>query len=150
MLFASKCRMLYTSFMEWKCKTCPETDIEKKCKNKLICKRCHCENVLARQKTPEGKATLRRARWMYLYGITEEQYDALLEAQGGGCAICNRTQEENFGGRYLSVDHDHACCPGKRSCGQCIRGLLCHRCNNNMGWFDVERENILAYLKETT
>jgi hypothetical protein len=28
------------------------------------------------------------------------------------------------------VDHDHACCQKKnRSCGKCIRGLLCHTCN---------------------
>ena len=82
---------------------------------------------------------------MYLYGITEAQYNELLERQGGGCAICGRTQEENGRARYLSVDHDHRCCPGKKSCGKCVRGLLCLRCNNDMGWFEELREEILAY-----
>jgi hypothetical protein len=133
--------------MDWKCSKCPETDILKKAPKKSICLACRSQQVCDYQKTPEGIATRRRAKWMYLYGITEEQYDALLKTQGDGCAICGRTQEENGRGYYLSVDHDHTCCPGKRSCGKCVRGLLCLRCNNNMGWFDVEQEKISAYLK---
>lgn len=35
------------------------------------------------------------------------------------------------------VDHDHACCSGDRSCGQCIRGMLCGSCNMGLG--QVER-----------
>lgn len=47
------------------------------------------------------------------YGITPEQYDALLEAQGGRCALCGRQPK----GKRLAVDHRH-------SDGQ-VRGLLC-------------------------
>jgi len=50
-------------------------------------------------------------------GVTDEAYEALLEAQGGGCAICGAKPKT----RRLHVDHDHA--TGK------VRGLLCHRCN---------------------
>ncbi len=65
------------------------------------------------------------------YGITAEQYDALLEAQGGGCALCGAAPKE--GGKNLGIDHDHACCPGRMSCGKCIRGILCDRHNLGLG-----------------
>ncbi|MBU6231644.1 hypothetical protein KGP36_03165 [Patescibacteria group bacterium] len=53
------------------------------------------------------------------FGITEEQYDELLEKQGGCCAICDRHHSE-FKTR-LAVDHDHSTLR--------IRGLLCNYCN---------------------
>jgi hypothetical protein len=65
-----------------------------------------------------------------LYGMTVEQYDAMLEAQGGGCAVCGGGTQD---GRRLHVDHDHGCCPGRRSCGRCIRGILCRACNLMLG-----------------
>lgn len=68
------------------------------------------------------------------YGISLQDYLAILAAQGGGCAICGI---EEGGGREqdnrLHVDHDHSCCPGKKSCGKCVRGLLCHHCNVAIG-----------------
>lgn len=64
------------------------------------------------------------------YGITAAQYDAMLAAQGGGCAICT---EQCSTGRRLAVDHDHSCCPGEKTCGKCIRGLLCGACNQGIG-----------------
>ena len=33
----------------------------------------------------------------------------------------------------LVIDHDHDCCPGAHSCGQCIRGLICTFCNRLLG-----------------
>jgi hypothetical protein len=65
------------------------------------------------------------------YGITPERYAALLEEQDDGCAICHTDTPGGHGAFH--VDHDHACCPGLKSCGQCIRGLLCHHCNLLLG-----------------
>lgn len=44
------------------------------------------------------------------------------------CDICGDATE-------LHVDHDHKCCPGKYSCGQCVCGFLCNNCNNGLGRF---------------
>lgn len=64
------------------------------------------------------------------FGISLEDFVSLLERQGGVCAICAGV---NANGKALSVDHDHGCCPGDRSCGRCIRGLLCAACNLAIG-----------------
>ena len=65
------------------------------------------------------------------YGLTPEQHAQMLAAQGGGCAICGSA---SAGVRSLHVDHDHACCPESgRSCGKCVRGLLCDSCNLAIG-----------------
>lgn len=65
------------------------------------------------------------------YKISCWDYFNLLNLQGGRCKICS-ISEDNFA-RKLHVDHDHNCCPGNRSCGKCIRGLLCPNCNIGLG-----------------
>jgi hypothetical protein len=69
----------------------------------------------------------RNSTLKYRHGIDLAAFNALLEKQGGACAICGRDDV------VLHVDHDHECCPGRRSCGQCIRGLLCFHCNGLLG-----------------
>jgi hypothetical protein len=77
------------------------------------------------------KAMIFVARLKKQYGITTDQYHAMLAAQGGLCAICDKPQNQLK--RRMNVDHDHACCPGFGSCGKCIRGLLCSSCNTLLG-----------------
>ena len=72
------------------------------------------------------------------YGITVEDYELMLDMQGGVCAICGkketrRTRSSKKIWEYdieprLVVDHDHK--TGK------VRGLLCHRCNVGIGQLD--------------
>lgn len=69
------------------------------------------------------------------HGLTPEQFTERLSGQGGVCAICGA--DKNANGRRLSVDHDHSCCAGDTSCGKCVRGILCHRCNVGLGQFQT-------------
>jgi hypothetical protein len=85
---------------------------------------------------------IRRSHLKITYSMTPDQYDALLLAQDGRCAICSRETGE----RLLHVDHDHVCCPGQRSCGACVRGLLCGGCNRLLGWFEKKRDAIESYV----
>jgi len=66
------------------------------------------------------------------FGITLEEYNKMLADQNNRCKAC-KTDEP--GGKYnrFMVDHDHSCCPGRKCCGKCIRGLLCHSCNLTLG-----------------
>lgn len=68
------------------------------------------------------------------FNITVEQYNAILENQGGVCFICHTP--EPVGNPYWQVDHDHACCPKRPSCGSCIRGILCFDCNMMLGYYE--------------
>ena len=91
----------------------------------------------ARRLEPEVKRRERSGHLMRKFGITIEQYELMLEAQGGICAICGRTPREIS----LHVDHDH-------SSGQ-IRALLCFPCNNALA--DLQEDprvvaNALGYL----
>lgn len=61
--------------------------------------------------------TARKPQRAKQLGVTDAEYERLLAAQGGGCAICGATPKS----RRLHVDHDHK--TGR------VRGLLCHRCN---------------------
>ena len=63
------------------------------------------------------------------YAITDDEYQAVYEAQGGVCAICRRANDRY---KHLAVDHDHSCCPGSVSCGKCVRALLCKPCNRDV------------------
>jgi Recombination endonuclease VII len=58
------------------------------------------------------------------FGLTLDEFERLLAAQGGGCAICGSRSSGNIS---LHVDHDHE--------SGLVRGLLCVRCNNGLGQF---------------
>jgi hypothetical protein len=66
------------------------------------------------------------------FSVTRTDFEQMLAAQGGGCAICSGASAD---GKNFHVDHDHACCEGQQSCGRCVRGLLCDRCNRGLGAF---------------
>lgn len=82
-----------------------------------------------------------RVSTLQRYGLDLEQFAALLASQGDGCAICGRVDP---GGANWHVDHDHACCPPRRSCGECVRGILCGPCNRGLGCFGDSAPRLAA------
>jgi hypothetical protein len=85
----------------------------------------------------------RAANLKKCYGITHEEYDRMLAAQGGKCAICESTTSRTKRSDYLYVDHCHDT--------GAIRGLLCGPCNAGIGSLgdNVGRlEAAIRYLNE--
>ena len=78
--------------------------------------------------------THRKYKLKFRFGITPEQYQEMLDRQGGVCAACGKPPfPAHNGSEHLAVDHDHSCCPGERTCGKCIRGLIHSQCNSALG-----------------
>lgn len=94
--------------------------------------------------TKEGRYAYRRAHRsenMNIYrdkdlrknfGISLDDYQRMLEAQGGVCVICKQPETSKRDGqtKWLAVDHDHTLGRGPHS----VRGLLCSNCNPMIGY----------------
>jgi hypothetical protein len=96
----------------------------------------------ARKRYHEDPQKYREAFLQRRYGITQADYDAMLLAQKGCCAVCE-TDDYVGPGRRAHVDHDHK--TGK------VRGLICVRCNVLLGMAQDQHERFLAairYLKK--
>lgn len=92
------------------------------------------------RQTPEAKKKTARKSRIAAYGLTQQDFAMLLREQGNACAMCFEPFQD---GQPIHVDHDHGCCKTKnRSCGRCVRGLLCHACNVALG--HIERRYALA------
>ena len=70
----------------------------------------------------KSKELSRKTHIMRKFGITIAEYDSMLAAQNGVCAICEDTCSTGY---KLAVDHNHI--TGK------IRALLCKNCNTAIG-----------------
>lgn len=82
---------------------------------------------------PPARVELWRKARLKKYGLTLEQYDEMLIAQDGGCAICGESESS---GKSLSVDHDH-------KTGQ-VRELLCRKCNSTLGYMREDPQLLMA------
>lgn len=61
--------------------------------------------------------------WHKVYSLSPEEIYALPSK----CMLCGSTDG-------LCIDHDHSCCSGSKSCGKCVRGVLCRSCNTGIGF----------------
>lgn len=104
----------------------------------------HPSCIAARQKyreKPEVKESRRNYRLVTQYGITNSDYEEMLEAQEFKCAGCGTHQNELT--KKLNVDHDH-------NTGA-VRGLLCGNCNRALGLVKDNLstlENLITYLEK--
>jgi hypothetical protein len=131
------------------CENCGETYTPKQIKaasgGDFCSKPCRRAALRKRQRVsdPEGLSKWDRDRNLKkLYGPdAPARYDAVFVEQGGACAICGTMKDKS-----LVFDHNHACCP-KKSCGNCLRGLLCHNCNRFIGLAGDDPEVLLAAVE---
>lgn len=107
------------------CKACYLKTI-REARNSDAYRKYQREYKRAYNKTTHGQAGIRHADYRRKYGITIEDYDQLLNKQGGTCAICGIVPTN----KRLDVDHCH-------KTGM-IRGLLCNICNMALGRFEVD------------
>lgn len=84
----------------------------------ILCRTC----VLARKPVRDR---------LYKYKLSPEKFQMMLESQRSCCPLCFK-EFDLEGSRPFCVDHDHNCCPGEYTCGECVRGLLCDPCNKRL------------------
>ena len=82
---------------------------------------------------PERKRAMRDLYYRRTFGITADDVDALIEKQGGVCAICGRTPT-----RLASWHVDHCHTTGV------VRGILCIDCNQGIGKFHEDPQRLRA------
>ena len=110
------------------------------------CKECHNEyykkywkNTDAYEKHKNRVNKNRRRGWQR-HGIKDI---SLYLTDSQLCPICNTNKQE-------VIDHDHGCCDKSTSCGRCVRGYICSRCNTTLGYVSDNVEllnNLIKYLK---
>lgn len=133
------------------CGRCGETkprsafyDLRHTSRPRRPCRSCISETRRARYATPDGDRASHTQALRDKHQLTPGEYDAMLAAQDGTCAICRRPETVRGRGgtpRRLAVDHDHRT--------GAVRQLLCHRCNLVTGAVDDEPgllDAVHAYL----
>jgi len=91
--------------------------------------------------TPERKKEEKERHLLRTYNMTLEQWNFLYSNQNGICA--NPHCDKVMLGGDVHVDHDHE--TGK------VRGLLCARCNTDLGRLEDKNriEGLYLYLEKT-
>ena len=113
------------------------------------CYMCELDKPLDQfnSKRKECRECSKGIKLMSRYTMTQTEYDQKLKDQNNRCLICQKPESE-LG--TLAQDHDHNCCPGPKSCGRCLRDLLCGFCNRALGAFEDDIERIIRaaeYIK---
>ena len=92
-----------------------------------------------RNLTPEQKAN----KGLLRFRMTVQDFERMASRQGGVCAACGTAPPP---GQRLHVDHDHACCSKRYTCGKCVRGLLCLNCNAALGHAKDDKDRLMKLI----
>ncbi len=135
-----------------------------------LCKVCHKAECTARAKADPKGTNERTKAWraahpdraseisrawqlrhpeqsknISIKGLYNIDFDALWDAQKGLCACCGEAMVRSGRTKMsVCVDHDRSCCPGKKSCGKCVRGMIHWRCNLMLGYSSDEPKLLRA------
>lgn len=114
-------------------------------KNKT-CKACKknfsVENFFKSKATKDGygiycKICQKRRNLIYRYNISENDFNLMAK---NGCEVCGSFES-------LVIDHNHNCCQSANSCGKCVRGVLCSKCNMAEGLLGSDIKKIKSLLE---
>ena len=124
------------------------------------CKKCNAENARRRRDNPEERKrqVLAARAWKRrnpekvaiqcrkrMYGLSDESFKLIIEAQKGLCGICSTQLSGTHRGNSPYVDHDHN--TGK------VRGILCRSCNFGLGLFSDNFSRLIKaadYIRRTS
>jgi len=116
-----------------------QKDPKASCGHQSRCQRCKTNITREwRKKNPDKNKAQRHRQRLKRYGLTEGDFDRMVEKSGGRCEICGAQEE-------LHIDHNHQ--TGR------VRGLICQNCNIAIGK-SHERipilQNMIHYLTSRT
>ena len=121
-------------------------DVERRCRfcgglldPNMHAQRIYCSKDCKEREQAVQRRETHRERWLKQYGLTPEEYEEMMAAQEGLCAIC---RGEQHNGRNWCVDHDHV--TGK------VRGILCMACNTALGNFRDDPAILAAAIRYLT
>lgn len=100
------------------------------------------------KKSIKGINTTANFHYKQRFGITLEERDERIKNQDNKCIICNLDFTKI---NKPCIDHDHHCCSSYKTCGKCVRDIICHRCNKVLGFVNENikvLQNIISYLEK--
>jgi hypothetical protein len=118
-------------------------------KDRVMSRKKYCSSICKSKYRTSSGSRIDSHLWVN-FKIREVDYNILLKKQNNRCAICYRDRSEFY--KNFAVDHDHRCCSSKKSCGKCIRGLICFDCNIALGHLKEDPkilQNALNYLNKS-